>query len=110
MMARPMDPRAPQSCLDHALTCKHGHDVVIHHNRLRDVFAESCRRRAHVEVGCGFRAEQHHTSPADDVVANWMMGKPAQCILTFAVTFPLISCNLPEVSVTAVLAALICSS
>ena len=27
----------------HALMCKHGGDVVNRHNRLRDVFAESCR-------------------------------------------------------------------
>ena len=32
----------------HALTCKHGGDVVNRHNRLRDVFAESCDEPASV--------------------------------------------------------------
>ena len=38
-------PHCPAHSLDplghHALTCKHGGDVVIRHNRLQDVFAES---------------------------------------------------------------------
>ena len=41
-------PHCPAHSLDplghHALTCKHGGDVVIRHNSLRDAFAESCRR------------------------------------------------------------------
>ena len=41
-------PYCPSHSLDslghHALTCKHGVDAVIHHNRLHDVFVESCRR------------------------------------------------------------------
>ena len=48
----------------HALTCKHGGDVVIRHNRLRDVFAESCRRACisdQVEVGYGSASEVRHT-------------------------------------------------
>ena len=40
-------PHCPAHSLDplghHALTCKHGGDVVIRHNSLRDAFAESCR-------------------------------------------------------------------
>ena len=61
-------PHCPAHSLDplghHALTCKHGGDVVICHNRLRDVFAESCRRAcisAQVEVGYGFTSEERHT-------------------------------------------------
>ena len=48
----------------HALTCKHGGDVVIRHNRFRDVFAESCRRNcisAQVEVGYGSASEERNT-------------------------------------------------
>ena len=54
--------------------------MVIRHNRLRDVFAESCRRAcisAQVEVGYGFTSEERHMRPADVLAANWMMGKPA---------------------------------
>ena len=76
--------------------------MVIRHNRLRDVFAESCRRAcisAQVEVGYGFTSEERHTRPADVLAANWMMGKPAA--FDFTVTSPLTSSNLPEASVTA---------
>ncbi|KAL5473984.1 hypothetical protein EMCRGX_G028554 [Ephydatia muelleri] len=86
----------------HALTCKHGGDVVIRHNRLQDAFAESCRRAcisAQVEVGYGSASEERHTRPADVLAANWMMGKPVA--FDFTVTSPLTSSNLPEVSVTA---------
>ena len=72
--------------------------MVIRHNRLLDVFAESCRRAcisAQVEVGYGFTSEERHTRPAD----VWMMGKPAA--FDFTVTSPLTSSNLPEASVTA---------
>ena len=40
----PHCPHALDPLGHHALTCKHGGDVVNRHNRLRDVFAESCRR------------------------------------------------------------------
>ena len=76
--------------------------MVSRHNRLRDVFAESCRRAfisAQVEVGYGFTSEERHTRPADVLAANWMMGKPAA--FDFTVTSPLTSSNLPEASVTA---------
>ena len=76
--------------------------MVIRHNRLRDVFAESCRRAcisAQVEVGYGFTSEERHTRPADVLAANWMMGKPAA--FDFTVTSPLTSSDLPEGSVTA---------
>ena len=99
-------PHCPAHSLDpldhHALTCKHGGDVFIRHNRLRDVFAESCRRAcisAQVEVGYGSASEERHTRPADVLAANWMMGKPAA--FDFTVTSPLTSSNIPEASVTA---------
>ena len=86
----------------HALTCKHGGDVVNRHNRLRDVFAESCRRACigvQVEAGSGLGRDEHHTRPADVLATNWMLGKPAA--FDFAVTSPLNSSTLHEASVTA---------
>ncbi|KAL5484316.1 hypothetical protein EMCRGX_G020790 [Ephydatia muelleri] len=52
----PHCPHALDPLGHHALTCKHGGDVVNRHNRLRDVFAESCRRACigvQVEAGSG---------------------------------------------------------
>ena len=63
----------------HAITCKHGGDVVSRHNKLRDVFVECCRRAnvsAQVEVGSGFGHDKRNTRPADVLVANWSLGKP----------------------------------
>ena len=77
-------------------------DVVTRHNRLRDVFAESCRRAGigvQVEAGSGVGRDEQHTRPADVLAANWMLGKPAA--FDFAVTSPLISSTLHEASVTA---------
>ena len=48
----------------HAITCKHGGDEVTHHNKLRDVFVEGCRRAnvyAQVEVGSGFGRDKCNT-------------------------------------------------
>ena len=53
-------PFCPGAVLDplghHATSCRHGGDVVTHHNHLRDTFAKLCHR-AHlpvrVEVGYG---------------------------------------------------------
>ena len=90
----------------HALTCKHGGDVVTRHNRLRDVFAESCRRACigvQVEVGGKYGSEERCKRPADVLATNWMLGKPAA--FDFTVTSPLVSNILPEVSVTAGTAA-----
>ncbi|KAL5510752.1 hypothetical protein EMCRGX_G006353 [Ephydatia muelleri] len=86
----------------HAFTCKHGGDVINRHNRLRDVFAESCRRACigvQVEAGSGLGRDEHHTWPADVLATNWMLGKPAA--FDFAVTSPLNSSTLHEASVTA---------
>ena len=52
----------------HAITCKHGGDVVSCHNKLRDVFVEYCRRAnvsAQVEVSSGFGHDKCNTRPAD---------------------------------------------
>ena len=76
-----------------------GGDVVTRHNRLRDVFAESCRRACigvQVEAGSGLGRDEHQLMV---LAANWMLGKPAA--FDFAVTSPLISSTLHEASVTA---------
>ena len=74
----------PGSVLDplghHALTCKQGGDVVSHHNKLRDTLAEACCR-AHlcvkVEAGSNLTLDHSHSCPADILVTNWSVGKPA---------------------------------
>ena len=61
--------------------------MVSRHNKLRDVFVECCRRAnvsAQVEVGSGFGHDKHNTRPADVLVANWSLGKPAAFDLTVA--------------------------
>ena len=77
-------PLCPGKVLDplghHAFTCKRGGDVVTRHNKLRDTLAETCRR-AHlsvkVEAGSNLSKDHSHTRPADILVPNWSLGKPA---------------------------------
>ncbi|KAL5484071.1 hypothetical protein EMCRGX_G020510 [Ephydatia muelleri] len=73
---RSMCPFCPDTALDplghHAVTCRHGGDVVTRHNRLRD------------ERPC----------PADILIAGWDRGKPAALDLT--ITSPLCSVILGE--------------
>ena len=77
-------PLCPGRVLDplghHALTCKHGGDVVTRHNKLSDTLAETCRR-AHlsvkVEAGSNLTKDHSHTRPADILVPNWSLGKLA---------------------------------
>ena len=84
------------------MTCKRGFDVVTHHNSLK-VFIQQCQF-AHVtyqvEVGIGWgsdSSEKSRTWPADVLIRNWSLGKPAALDLT--VTHAEI---LPEASVTAI--------
>ena len=95
----------PSHALDplghHALTCKHGGDVVSQHNRLRDVLLESCRLAClgpQVEAGSGLGHEGHRTRPADILIPHWDLGKPAA--LDLSVTSTLNSSMLMEASVT----------
>ena len=92
----------------HALTCKHGGDVVTRDNRLHNVFVESCRRACigvQVEVGGKYGSEECRKRPADVLATNWMLGKPAA--FDFTVISPLVSNILPEASVTAGSAAFV---
>ena len=80
--------------------------MVSRHNKLRDVLAESCRR-AHlgVQVEMGNNLTNHsHTRPADLLVPNWVLGKPAA--LDLSVTSPLNPTTLLEASVTTGVATL----
>ena len=104
-------PLCPEIALDpldhHAVTCKRGGDVVSRHNKLRDVLAESCRR-AHlsvqVEMGNRNLTNHSHTHPADLLVPNWVLGKPAAFDLL--ITSPLNPATLLEASMTTGVAAL----
>ena len=87
-------PYCPEHQLDHlghhAVTCKGGGDVVLRHNSLRDAFSQFCHRAClggQLEVGCGIGEDKRHSRPADILVQNWIIGKPAAFDLT--VTSPL---------------------
>ena len=60
---------------------------------------------AQVEVGSGFGQDKHNTRPADVLVLNWSLGKPAAFDLT--VTSPQTPSILSEVGVMAGSAALV---
>ena len=85
----------------HAVTCKGGGDAVIRHNALRDVFAQLCHR-AHLggplEIGYGSGGDFSNSRPADFLVPNWTLGKPAAFDLT--VVSPLNSNTLIEAGAT----------
>eukprot|EP00731_Ephydatia_muelleri_P011692 Em0006g586a len=97
-------PHCPDHRLDplghHALTCKHEGDVVLCHNSLRDVFVEFCHRAClggQVEVGSGQGHDRLNSRPADVLVKNWHLGKPAAFDLT--ITSPLNPTTLTEAGV-----------
>ena len=75
--------------------------MVSRHNKLRDVLAESCQR-AHlgvqVEMGSHVTPNHSHTCPADLLVPNWVLGKPAA--FNLSVTSPLNPTIILEASVT----------
>ena len=75
---------------------------MSHHNRLRDALFESCRQAGvggQMEVGSGLGRDEQRTWPADVLVPNWDLGKPAAFDLT--VTSPLNPITLNEACVTA---------
>ena len=94
-------PFCPDTALDplghHAVTCRHGGDVVIRHNHLRDEIFNFCRR-AHlsvsVERGHGLTRDLNNTRPADILIAGWERGKPIALDIT--VTSPLCPAILGE--------------
>ena len=67
--------------LGHHITCKSCQ------NKFRDVFVECCRRanvsdQVELEVGSGFGHDKRNTRPADVLVPNWSLEKPAAFYLT----------------------------
>ncbi|KAL5457674.1 hypothetical protein EMCRGX_G034959 [Ephydatia muelleri] len=85
----------------HAVTCKGGGDAVVRHNALRDVFAQFCHRArlgGQLEVGYGLGGDVSNSRPADFLVPNWTLGKPAAFDLT--VVSPLNSNTLIEAGAT----------
>ena len=103
-------PFCPDLVLDplghHATSCRHGGDVVIRHNHLRDIVADFCRQ-AHlsvrVEAGYGLSSDHSNTRPADVLVQGWDRGSPAALDIT--VTSPLTPATLRDASSTAGAAA-----
>ena len=98
-------PYCPDHQLDplghHAVTCKGGGDVVVHHNALRDVFAQFCHRArlsGQLEVGHESGGDSTNSRPADILVPNWVIGKPAAFDLK--VVSPLNSNTLNEAGAT----------
>ena len=86
---RSMCPFCSDTVLDplghHAVTCRHGGDVVIRHNRLQDDIFDLCRH-AHLSVrlekGNGLTRDLDHTRPADILIARSDRGKPAALDIT----------------------------
>ena len=100
-------PRHAQDPLGHhAVTCRQGGDVVVRHNRLRDVIVDFCHS-AHlgvkVEVGSQLTSDLRQTRPADVLVADWERGRPAAWDVTVA--SPLTPAVLNEAGMTAGAAA-----
>ena len=72
------------------------------------IFVKCCRRAnvsAQVEVGSGFGHDKCNTRPADVLVPNWSLGKPAA--FDHTITSPLNPSILSEAGVTAGSAALV---
>ena len=76
-------PHCPSFALDdfghHALSCKHGGDVVLRHNKFQDVFLDFCQcvcLGPHLEMGCRAGYTNSQSRPADVLVPNWDLGKP----------------------------------
>ena len=69
----------------HATTCKTVGDVVIRHNNIRDMLAESFRRAGisvQCEAGGGLSHDNCCTRPTDIFVPNWFCSRPAALDLT----------------------------
>ena len=73
-------PLCPGRVLDPLGHHARGGDVITRHNKLRDTLAETCCR-AHLsvkaEAGSDLTKDHSHTHPADILVPNWSLGKPA---------------------------------
>ncbi|KAL5481640.1 hypothetical protein EMCRGX_G021841 [Ephydatia muelleri] len=102
--ARSSCPFCPDITLDpishHAISCRHGGDVVIRHNRLRNIIVNLCRHAhlsARVEVGRGLLGSHDYSRPADVLVDGWDRAKSAACDVT--ITSSLTPATLTEASI-----------
>ena len=99
-------PFCPYITMNPLVSCRHGGDVVIRHNRLRNIFAEFCHR-AHlfvrVEFGQGLSRVQSNSRPADVLVDARERAKPAAFDVT--VTSPLTPATLHDACNSAGVAA-----
>ena len=69
----------------HAATCRRGGDVVICHNRLRDVFLSfyhQAHLAARLEAESSLTPGLDHARPADVLVRDWAQGKLAAFDIT----------------------------
>ena len=102
----------PHAALDslghHAVTCQHGGDVVVRHNRLLDMLADFfCRAHLSVAVqkGHGLKRDRNHQCPPDLLVTGWDRGRPAA--MDISVTSPLTPVILGESCQVVSVAALV---
>ena len=82
----PFCPGVALDSLSHqAVSCRHGGDTVIRHNKLHDIIADLCHK-AHlsvrVEAGHGMCCDNNHSRPADVLVEGWERGQPAALDIT----------------------------
>ncbi|KAL5468955.1 hypothetical protein EMCRGX_G030116 [Ephydatia muelleri] len=77
-------PYCPDHQLDclghHAVTCKGGDDCCYAPQCLEGCFSQFCYRArlgGQLEIGHGSGADSPHSQPADILVSNWMISKPA---------------------------------
>ena len=82
-VARTVCPFCQDVALDplghHAITCRHGGDVVVWHSHLHDVFVDFCQRvhlSVSMEKGHDLTRDHSHTKPANVLIAWWDRGKP----------------------------------
>ena len=71
---------------------------MLRHNSLRDVFSQLCHQGGQLEVGYGLGVDKRHSRPADILVQNWIIGKPAA--FDFTVASPLNLTTLTEAGFT----------
>ena len=63
--------------------------MVLRHNKLRDIFSDFCQRAClgpRLEMGCGAGITNTQSRPADVLVPNWDLGKPAALDLSVTST------------------------
>ena len=93
--ARSSCPFCPDIAFDplghHAVSSRRGGDVVIRHNRLRNIIADlrSCAHLSvRVEVGRGLLGSHNYARPADVLVDGWDRAKQLPLMLLSPLLLP----------------------